>query len=291
MNEADKGGIGLLFLYVGVAIALLFTVVFGVRAVFSIIDHVVLHDSVSWYGLNRSTEMPISTAFLLVSFTSLFIILRRARSIGVDAYQDTVWHMLCRAIILIIATVSVSMVAVSVSLFLGDLLSGDVSLNGSLKEFFVAGVGAVVFYYYRGVLQGVWRDRKKEEKVFVSVISAVVILVVIVAGVLSDPLDRPQREDTYEKLATVEHVYHSVEVFYHEEERLPESLDFADFSKGGYRFPVGSQDDVSYKVVDGTSFQICVLLEALPRGTAMKDYPYARFEVERIGENCFAFSL
>ena len=118
MSDLDKSGIGLLFLYIGVGIALLFTIVSGFQSVFGIIDHLVLDDSVSWHSLYRSTDLPISAAFLLVSFSVLFIVLRRTRSFG-NSHQGTIWHTLCRAVILIIVTVSVGMMAVPVSFLFG----------------------------------------------------------------------------------------------------------------------------------------------------------------------------
>ena len=176
------------------------------------------------------------------------------------------------------------------------MLSGDVSFNSFLKMFFVICVGAVVFYYYRGVLQGVWRDRKKNERTLVLSISVVIILVFITAGILSDPFHRSQTEDTYEKLAEVESAYHSLEYFYQEEGHLPASLgEDIDFSKSvrhyPNNYPNNGYTDISYEIVSKTSFRLCVLLETLPKGTDIQHYPYARFEIEDVGENCFDFTL
>lgn len=290
MNDFDKGGLGFLFLYIGVGIALCFTVVSGIRALFGIIDHLVLADSVSWYILHRSTELPVSAAFLLVSFFVLFILMRKTRSVTVN-YHGTTWHTLCRIIILIVMTVAVGMAGVSVSLLFGGFLSGDISLNGFFKMIFVSGVSAVVFYYYRGVLHGIWRGQKKEEKIFVSAVCTTIALVVVTAGLLSNPFNRSGLEETYEKLVSIQNIYHSLEFFYNEEGHLPVSLDDESFAKDRHHLNTDRYNTISYEVVDAVSFNLCADFAVLPEGVDMKHYPYSRFKVGEIGKNCFEFTF
>ena len=289
MNEINKGGLGFLFLYIGIALALVFTVVSGIQAVFGIVDHLVFSDSVGWYQLHRSTDLPFSAAFLFVSFISLYVVLRKMRSVKND-YRDTIWYTLCRAIILVIITASVVMAAVAGSFLVGDVFSGDVSLHAFLQKLFVIGVGAMVFYYYRGVLHGVWRDHKKEEKVFVFVVSVLVALIVLTATIISNPFERMKLEKTYETFDHVLRVDNSIKAFYIEENRLPTSLDEAEllkYSHGEYFDIV----DVSYEVVNKTGYRLCASFDMLPRGTDMRRYPYSRFEIEETGESCFDLTL
>lgn len=284
MDDGSKGGLGFLFLYIGIGIAMLFTVISGIRAVFGVIDHLVLSDSVGWYQLYRSTEMPISAAFLLVSFVVLFIILRKVRGVTTD-YRDTIWYTLCRTVILIIITVSVAMTAVAISLLFGDILSGDTSLNSFFKMIFVAGVGLMIFYYYSGVLQGVWRIRKKEERVFVISVSVLLTLIILVSVILSNPFERARLERTYETLSYIQGVYYSIEHFYSDEGRLPVSLEEIDLLKYPRREYIDT--DISYKVVNKKLYHLCASFDILPKGIDMQHYPYIRFEVKEIGENCF----
>lgn len=286
MNDDSKGGLGYLFLYIGVGIALLFAVISGVRAIFGIIDHLIVSDSVGWYQLYRSTEMPISAAFLLVSFVVLFVVSRKVRGVTTD-YRDTIWYTLCRTIILIIITVSVAMAAIAISLLFGDFFSGDISLNSFLKMLFVAGFGAMIFYYYRGVLQGVWRVRKKEERIFVISVSVLLALIIFVSVILSNPFERARLERAYETLSYVQNVYHSVEFFYNDEGHLPASLDGIDSLKHPHREYI----DVSYEVVDKKSYRLCASFEVLPKGADMPRYSYTRFEVKEVGESCFDFTV
>ena len=183
MSEKTKGGLQVLFFYIGIGIALLFAVISGIHVVFNIINHLVFSDSVGWYQMYNSTEMPVQAAFLLVSFIILVLLLRKVRG-AVNEYQGTIWYTLCRTIVHSIITASVAMAAIAVSILFGAMLSGEISLNNSLKTICVAGVGLVVLYYYRGVLHGIWREKKKQEKVFVTILSTVVGLTVLSAAIL-----------------------------------------------------------------------------------------------------------
>lgn len=288
MDDSSKGGLGFLFLYIGIGLALLFTVISGVRAVFGIIDHLVLSDSVGWYQLYRSTELPVSAAFLLVSFLVLFVILRKVRGVTND-YRDTIWYTFCRTIILIIITVSVVMTAVAVSLLFGDLLSGDVSLNSFLKMFFVVGVGLMVFYYHRGVLHGAWRVRRGEERTFVVAVSVLLALIILTAVIVSNPFERVRMERIYKTLNYIQGAYHSVEHFYGDEGYLPVSLDEVDSLKRPHREYIDI--DIFYEIVNKKSYRLCASFDALPKGANVPHYPYARFEVAEIGENCFDLTV
>ena len=289
MDERSKGGLGIFFLYVGAGIALLVSVISGVLVVFDLIDRLVSYETLSWYQLS-STSMPMHAAFLLVSFVVLVGVVRHMRGV-VHEYQGTVWYTLCRAVIFIILTASVAMVAVAVSMLFGGLFSGDISWSGFLKSVFVAGVGLAVFYYYRGVLRGVWRSHKKQERVFVVVVSTLVALVVAGSVVVFNPFSRPALQKAFDTVSCLDSLDSVLGEMYFEEKKIPvgELSDDAlsDFLPRYFVWK-GECDTmgISYKRIDATRYQLCASFEVLPKGVSYKHYPH-HFSVQEVGENCF----
>ena len=294
MNEKNREGLKVLFFYIGTGIALLFAVVSGIRTLFGIINHLVISDSIGWYQLYNSTEMPVNAAFLLVSFIVLVVVTQKNRGTAHE-HQDTIWYTLCRVIIYIILTVAVAMTAVAVSILFGDLFSGDISLNNSLKTIGVASVGLMVFYYYRGVLQGVWRAQKKQEKQFVVITSVLVGLVVVSAVAIVNPLEQPALQRTYDKLSCIESVDNTLREVYADEKKgaLPTTELYADFLENEmrpyhhFREPECANADITYELLDKTHYRLCASFEKLPQGATIQFYPYRKFPVQQIGKNCF----
>ena len=296
MNEESsvkvKEGLEVLFLYIGIGITLLFTVISGIRTAFGIVNHSIAADSVGWYQVYGSTEMPVSASFLLVSFIVLVIILRKTRG-TVNEYQGTVWYTLCRTIIFIILTAAIGMIAVAVSILFGDILSGEIALNNFLKTAIVSVSGAAIFYYYRGVLHGTWRTQKERERKFAVATSTAIGLIVVGAGLIFNPFAQSELRRTHEKLACVQSVSMALDSGYRVTEELPETEIYEEFIRkhAEYHRHVWEEEcreaDISYKRVDATHYQLCVSLETLPEGVTMKHYPYHQFMVEKIGENCF----
>ena len=292
MSERSKGGLGVLFFYVGAGIALAVSVVSGILVTFDIIDRLVSYETLTWYELS-STGMPMRAAFLLVSFVVLVGVVRKMRGV-VHEYQGTVWYTLCRTIIFIILTVSVVLVAIAVSVLFGGLFSGDVSLSGFLKSVFVVSVGSVVFYYYRGVLHGVWRSQKKQEQVLVTVVSVFVVGIVVGAVVIFDPLSRPALQKAHDTISCLERLDSRLKSEYFGEKEIPvgelsgdalsDHLLLHDYD------PMWSSDcdvaGISYEQIDMSHYRLCASFEVLLEGVAHKYYPH-HFHVQKIGENCF----
>lgn len=293
MDERSKGGLGVLFFYVGAGIALLVSVVSGILAAFAIIDRLVSYETLTWYQLS-SADMPMQAAFLLVSFVALVCVVWRMRG-AVHEHQGTVWYTLCRTIIFIILTVSVVLVAVAVAVLFGGLFSGDMSLAGFLKSVFVVGIGSAVFYYYRGVLRGVWRSKKKQERVFVVVVSAVVACVVVGAVVVFNPLARPALQKAHTTVSCLDHLDSHLKSMYFDEKKIPAGTLSGDaLSAISPHYFNWEEDcramDISYEQIDATNYRLCASFEVLPEGVSHKHYPY-RFRVEEVGESCFEESV
>ena len=294
MNEHNKGGLGVLFLYIGIGIALLFTSISGIQTYFKIINHLIFSNTITWYQLHNSTEMPMNAAFLLVSFIVLVILVRKTRNI-VNDYRGTIWYTLCRTIIFIILTVSIALIGVAVSILFGDIFSGEILLNNFLKTIFVAAVGSAVFYYYHGILQGVWRTRKKQERLFVATVSTIVGLIVCGAIIIFNPFERPALKRTYETLGCVQSVSYTLTDAYLDEEGegLPATDKYTEFLENNTAMHHHIKDrecvnaNISYELISKTEYRLCAFFDAFPKGTTISHYPYKKFEVKEIGQNCF----
>ena len=291
MNDRSKGGLGILFFYIGAGIALAVSVVSGILATFDLIDRLASYETLTWYQLS-STGMPVRAAFLLISFIVLVGVVRKMRG-AVHEYQGTVWYTLCRTIIFIILTASVVLVAVAVSVLFGGLFSGDISLSGFLKSVFVVGVGSAVFYYYRGVLHGVWRSQKKRERIFVVVMSMLVAGIVVGAVVAFDPLSRPALQKVYDTISCLERLDSHLKGAYLEENKIPVGELSDDALSDILPHYVAWETEVdcsamgiSYEQIDTSHYRLCASFEVLPEGVAHGHYPH-RFRVQEIGESCF----
>ncbi len=294
MDTSHKGGLRALFFSIGTFITLLFLVISGIRTGFGIIDRLVFSEQVSWYQLYRSTDMSVSAAFLLVSFIVLLALARQSRG-ALRQYQETIWHTLCRAILLIILTASVVLTGVSVSLLFGSFFSGDVSLHGFLQTVFTAGVGSAVFYYYRGVLRDVWHTQEKQERLFVTAVGVFVGLLVVGAVVTFNPFKQPALEETYDTLVCLQSVSHALEGRYIDEKNsgLPSNEGYQAFLERDlpsyhYKQDPACQDmAITYELIDSTHYRLCAPFAMLPEGTDVQYYPYHEFPVTEVGESCF----
>lgn len=289
MNERSKGGLRILFFYIGAGIALLVSVISGTLVVFDIIDRLVSPENLSWYQL-YSTDMPMRAAFLLVSFIILVGVARKMRGV-VHEYQGTVWYTLCRTIIFIILTSSAALVAVAVSILFGDFFSGDMLWSDFLKSVFVTVVGSAIFYYYRGVLHGAWRSQERRERVFVSAVSVFVAGIVIGAVVVFNPFTRPALQKAYDTISCLERLDSQLKDLYFDEKEIPAGMLSGDtLSDVLPRYSMWNDDcealDISYEQIDATHYRLCAFFEALPEGVGYKYFPH-HFHVEQVGESCF----
>ena len=295
MNGRSKGGLGVLFLYIGAGIALLVSVASSIFTAFALIDRLVSYETLSWYQLS-SAEMPMQAAFLLVSFVVLVGLVRKMRGV-VHEYQGTVWYTLCRTIIFIILTASAVLVAVAVSVLFGSFFSGDISLPGFLKSVFVVGIGSAVFYYYRGVLHGAWRSQEKRERLFVVAASVLVVGIVIGTIAVFDPLSRPALQKAHDTVSCLSHLDSHLKTIYFEEKEIPAGtlsdgtlLDALSDALPHHRAWEGECDltgmGITYEQIDATHYRLCAFFEVLPEGVSHKHYPH-RFRVQRVGESCF----
>ena len=291
--EKTRNGIILSFLHAGVFVSLLVAVVFGFMTAFGIIDHSVSSGHLDWYSFTYHLRvLPESSAFLAVAFGVLVYLSRRLRSFSVADYRDTVWFSVCHAIFSLIVALSVTVIAVSLALFLKDLFGGVTSVGQLFKSIFAAGVGAMIFYYYRGVSRAIWHLHASEERSFVISVAVLVVLLVLTAVFIVNPLSRGSVQETHETLEIVDAVDADIRHFFREHSYLPASLDAAAFLYSDevfrqhvWKTPLG--DRFTYKRTGNSTYQLCASFDALPRGIDLADYPYGRFSLEETGEQCF----
>lgn len=294
MDEIKKRGMIALFMYIGIAISLTITVIFGLSTAFHIINYFIPSSSLNWHGDYRYgilENLPPSISFLLVAFIILCFLSWKVRTIVTD-YRETVWYPLCHAVIMIILTASMIAVAVSAALVIGGVLGGDISLGYLFKLLFTIGTGAMVFFYYRGVMRGLWRTHKREEWTFVMSMTSLIIILVITSVSILNPFERPALDKTYDTLEAMKGISEDLHMYHRETGLLPSDVrDTAflqsDVVHGTYRWEGYLDDEFTYERTEDSSYRLCASFEALPRMTSLPGYPYEQFLVETVGESCF----
>ncbi len=289
MKGNDEYNLKVVFIYISIAIALLVTIISGSSAAFAIINYFLMPDSFTWWNFRGSVygSLPSSIAFLSIAFLTLMALSRIVRDdIAID-HQRTVWYRLCQAIVMVILTLSLCTVLFVSALLIEGVLSGDISWAHFLKLVFMLGIGAMTFYYYRGVLRHVWQSHRKEKKMLVVTVSALVILLLVLGVAVVRPLTQRSVAETYEALDHLKTVSREVNVFFSEKKYLPADLSVLEYIKHGYVVDDGS---VTYEKTGYASYRLCAEFEALPRGTDLSEYPYDDFEVKETGTNCFVLS-
>ncbi len=292
MTEQQKN-IKIVFLYVGIALSLFVAVISGFFTAFNVIDYF-LSSELTWWQFEYQVlgTGPVSAAFLIVSFSVLFFLSRMVRRIVLPDHQN-VWHKVCHIIIMIILTLAFLAIFISAALILKGFLSGDISWAFTLKSVFTAGVGAMVFYYYRGMLRGVWRNRGKEERVFVSSVSLLIVLLVGSTVWIVDPIDRSAKQKTYNTLAVMSNMRFKINLDFEEKKQLPKKLseDLTESAMNVLYPPSQNIGDISYKKTGYATYQLCGVFSIVPpeSETDISGYPYDDFPVTEVGENCFDF--
>ena len=300
MDQEKRQGMVALFMYVGIAIALIVTVVSSFITVFGIIDYLIPKESASWYWIHRGIfdALSGSVSFLLVSFGILYYVSCKVRLLTGNQFAETVYYKVCHAIILFVLVLSFLAVAISSALLLSGILGGDISLGYFFKLLFVAGVGGLVFFYYRGVLRGVWRTHRKEERTLVCICAFLIVLIVITAVAILNPLDRKEISETLETLEIIEAFSNDVDRYYAEVKNIPVNPGSQAFLKhdavyhGRYLWEKHLDEQFTYKRINAANYRVCASFEALPTDAMKKHsgYPYERFEIEKRGETCFDLS-
>ena len=295
--ETSQKGISSSFVWAGIALSLLVAILFGFQVAFAIIDYLMPSDQLSWYSFRGNlNSLPQSAAFLLVSFGVLLRLSQKALLFSIEEQRESVWYSIRHAIIVFILALSVIVLVYSLASFLGDVFGGDFYLGLLFKTAFSFGVGAMVFYYYRGVLKDVWRVHASEEKKFIISVSALVVLLTFVAVVIASPLSRHELADTYETLEALDVVSSDIESFYRENVYLPNQLGASVFlahdSVQHARFwEEYLGDRFTYEKSGQSSYQLCASFEVLPKGVDLAQYPYGQFVVEETGETCFTLDV
>lgn len=286
------------FIRLGGAIALSVVLVSGLRTMFSVIDYYLLSpDSLNWsiFYYDILNTLPVSTAFFVVSLIALLVVHHFAQKAEMTE-QEGVWRLLSRVVVIVVLLASITIVAVSGAVLLGDVLKGAVTLSSFFKILLTGVVGGLVFYYYLRVHRDTWAGKEMANKIYVFCSVAVSFVFVVLGIVILDPVGRADFEKTLNSLEAVQAHTHSVQDFYNEEERLPNDLDetlSAYNSKPRYspqRFGgdfLRTADEIHYVPTGDTTYQLCAIIHGIPRGSDLQGYPYEEFPVTGTGEQCF----
>ena len=153
----------------------------------------------------------------------------------------------------------------------------------------------MAFYYYRGVLRGIWREHRKEEMVFTYTVIGLVLLLSVVSVSVIQPFGVRDVKDTNATLKYVQHVEDRVRLFFDTKKYIPQSLDdlsnLGDPKSWHHDGIYGTAKPVTYERTGRTTFTVCAVFDALPRGTDVHDYYYKNYEVVSIGKNCFDLDI
>ena len=292
MQEGKKD-IKSIFIYIGIAISLVVTIVSFLNTVFTIIDLALLPDLFTWFDFRYEVfgGLPTSVAFLIVASVAWIVLSRAARATAVNDHID-VYHKLCQIVIMIVLTSSLITVLITGALLIKGVLDGDISSAYALKLAVTLIVGIAVFYYYRGVYRGVWQSRRKRERVYLSV-AYVILVATIVAGVVAiNPFHRVAAEEMYETLDQFKYVRDEARHIAVKKKEAQETL-----PKETYWLRQGQvrSDDleVTYERVSASSFRLCGSFSTVPPEwvTELSGYPYDDFPVTEIGDVCFDFDV
>lgn len=286
MEDTHKN-MKLLFLYLGSAVALLIAVVSGFITTFIIIDHLLKPDSYSWFDFRNGVlgALPSSTAFFIISFGVLFTLSRLARLLAID-FRETTWHKVCRAVVMFILAVSLFAVLIAAALLLQDILSGEIALAYLLKLLFTAGVGAMTFYYYNGVLHGLWQSHKKRERLFVATVLILAGIIIVTGITIINPL---QRSAVIETNATLERI-HSMQTYIEGEFKtsgvLLEKYDMNFFyNRNSNAMPV------NYEKTGLFTYRLCAEFRVPSQNIDLPNYPYTNYPVPSADTHCFDLSV
>ena len=300
MDETKKLGMAVMFIYIGIAIALIVTVVSSFVTAFNVIDYLIPSDTLSWYWYHEHIfdVLSVSVSFLIVAFGVLFYLSRRVRLLIGGQFGETIFYKICHGIILFVLTLSFLAVAISSVMLLSGLLGGDISLSYLFKLLFVAGVGGMVFFYYRGVLRGMWRTHRTEEVTMISICAALIFVIAVTTIVILNPLERRAMDETFETLEMIESLTGDIDSYYEKVKYLPMDPSNRAFvnHESVYREYYWEQhigERFTYKRSNNLAYTICAEFDAVPSEKAKKadGYPYEQFEITEEGETCFDLSV
>ena len=301
MDDEKKQGMTILFMYVSIGITLIVAVVSSFVAVFNIIDYFLAswEESFNWYWRHKHMFDTLANAvsFLLVSYGVLFYVSRKVRLLTDNRFYTSVFYRICHAVVLFIIILSLLAVSVSLATLLSGFLGGDISIGYAFKSLFVAGIGGVVFFYYRGVLHGMWRTHRKEEKVLVGTCTLLVLLIIVTSVSILNPFERRSVNETFETLESMKAFTEDVDGYYKRTGSVPSDINSSEFldNEGVYREyewekEVGER--FTYERLSDTVYNLCASFNAVPpeRFRNSSGYPYERFKIQGKGEQCFTIT-
>ena len=286
-------------MYIGIVIALCFTVVFGLMSAYAIIDYFIFSDVLEWfrdYNYPILDQLPKNVSFLVIASICLFVLSRKAHSVSLVSMEG-IWGILSKIIVLGIITGGALLTLVPLALVLSRILEGDISVNAFVTFIVTVIAGIIIFYYYSGVLHDKWRNNIMHANIYAAFVSFLMIFVIAVSIYILNPISRSNLLNTYENMRALDSAYKNVLLFYNENNVLP--LDVTDesflFDKS---IPVYDQSylketykKIEYTRITNRSFKLCATFDAFPQKTNFDRYPYEAFNVKELGKSCFDFNV
>ena len=285
--EAGKD-IKILFLYFGVVLALFVASVMGLSILYTLIDYFVRPDFYTWdfFKGDVFNKLPVLIPFFLVSFGSLIMLTRLVRCTG-EISKETMYHRVSQEVITLVSAVSLITILIAVALLLKDFFEGAIFLENILKIVSTIGVGAMIYYFYRGG----FHSKHDQQQKYITVIAVVLAIgIVCVSTVVINPLQRQAVLETYATLDYVRTVHIVLSQNLDAGEALPQEYND---SEAPTRYSYGRKrqearyESLTYEKTGATTFTLCADFAALPRGITLLRYPYARYEILETGEQCF----
>ncbi|MDD9868257.1 MAG: hypothetical protein OXU73_02935 [Candidatus Campbellbacteria bacterium] len=269
--ENDNRSIGTLLLYIGLFFVACFGILFLGIAVLDLID--ILFAKPEAFGSYSPREsLNFAMPVYIVLLPLLFWMTGRARKkiSGTEPVRGRVGSI---SLIIFFAFV---ILIIDLIVLLWSLFSGDLLLNFSLKVIAVAVIAAVVLFYYRRDLKNEWSSNTSAHKIFVWVVS-IVLIVITVVGISNGGI-LLQREDKL-KVEQLSNIFFFVQTHYRTNNEIPS---FEKLRSENYNISQNPdvEDGVEYYVKSADTIELCA------RFNLSGSTPYGQWNHTE-GRNCF----
>ena len=304
-SSSDKKNLIGLFVYVSIAISIGVFIVSVTMIIDSVVDYFIFSDLTNWYDYRYGVlqHLPNKISFFVVSFICLCLLSRKAHAFSLVSAEG-VWGILSKVIVLCIIITGALLTLVPMGFVFSEVLKGDISLNSFVSFALIMAFGSIIFYYYRGVLNDRWGENIKHANIFATISLFLAVILLAFSVYVINPLNRIELIKTYDTLSKLASVTEGVDIFYEKNKILPVSIESIDVSDSSdynsiKHISIKRTDDyisdryigVTYSHIGTKGFKVCGTFNELPQKINLKNYPYIKFPVTEIGENCFEFSV
>lgn len=246
------------------AMIALYSSIFALIALlFSYIDQT-FPDALNYYVDPYSSGMRIQIATLLVMMPLFLVIMRFIRKdIERDSTRGDIWirrWALYLTVFLAGLTVIVDLITL-VNYFLG----GEITTRFIFKVLVVLGIAGVAFMHFLADIWGYW-NKFPERARYVGWGIGALVLLTIGAGffIMGSPSQIRMYRFDDQKVEHMSSIQWQLVNYFQQKEKLPASLQELADPISGYALPVDPQTGApyTYRVVEGTTFEICATFNA-----------------------------